>query len=379
MPAHLKVVKEAVLYRDLRFHAAFPSILRLADNRLLLAFRRARDAFWLIAADTRARLDPLNYFDHIDSRSHVCFQWLDATGNPMADTQALLPIDPEAADQDASLLMLPNEQVFLASFSWYPLPAGVAPHLPGRRPPGEAGMGCRFLFWGSHGSLLDTATSQWLHHHSYLQPAAGFGSVLMDEPYKGIVGASRGQALWRDGHIWLPVYGGPDEGAALYLSSDKGRSWQFKSIIARDPEDTISYQEPALALDASGRVLAFMRTAGADGRLATACSADGVHWSAPRLHRLVGHPFHPLLLADGRLLLTYGYREPPFGIRARLLPDASADPDELPEIIIRDDGPCPDLGYPWAVELADGRILVAYYQADAQGIRHIAGSWLEAC
>lgn len=373
----LRPVHEAVLYRDRRFHAAFPSLVRLEDDRLLLAFRRARDAFWLVPPDQRAGLDPLNCFDHIDSRSHVCLVSLDAQGRPHAGTPDMLPMDPEAGDQDASLLLLPENRLLLASFSWYPLPAGVAPSLPGRRPPGETGMGCRFLFWGSHASLLDVNSGHWLHHHSYLLPDGGYGRQLMDEPYKGLVDASRGQALLRDGQIWLPVYGGAAEGAALFVSSDLGRSWGLKGIIARDPQQGISYQEPALALDGQGGVRAFMRTAGADGRLATTSSSDGIHWTEPRLHRLVGHPFHPLALPDGRLLLTYGYREPPYGIRARLLDGPNADPDDFPEYVLRDDGLSPDLGYPWAVQLADGRVLVVYYLTDAQGLRQIAGSWLE--
>ena len=64
-------------------------------------------------------------------------------------------------------------------------------------------------------------------------------------------------------------------------------------------------------------------------------------------------------------------------IRARLLADAGADPDDAAEIVIRDDGLCADIGYPWGVQLRDGRILLAYYWTDADGVRHIVGSWLE--
>jgi hypothetical protein len=120
-----------------------------------------------------------------------------------------------------------------------------------------------------------------------------------------------------------------------------------------------------------------MRTAGAGGRLARARSTDGRDWSPAQLHQLIGHPFHPLPLADGRLLLSYGYRAEPFGIRLRLLDRPGDNPDDYPEIIVRDDGLCADLGYPWAVQLADGRVLLCYYLTDAEGIRHIAGTWLE--
>ena len=35
------------------------------------------------------------------------------------------------------------------------------------------------------------------------------------------------------------------------------------------------------------------------------------------------------------------------------------------------EGPAPDLGYPWAAVLPDGRVMVAYYICDATGLRGI--------
>jgi hypothetical protein len=91
-----------------------------------------------------------------------------------------------------------------------------------------------------------------------------------------------------------------------------------------------------------------------------------------------GHPHDPLRLRDGRFLLVYGYRHPPYGIRARLYDPDRERPEDAPEIVVRDDAAGPDVGYPSAVELADGRVLVAYYFVDPDGIRHVAGSVLEA-
>lgn len=47
----LKVLNHRVLYREKRFYAAFPSIVRFSDNNLLLAFRRARDGLWLLSEE----------------------------------------------------------------------------------------------------------------------------------------------------------------------------------------------------------------------------------------------------------------------------------------------------------------------------------------
>ena len=244
-------------------------------------------------------------------------------------------------------------------------------------PPGGEAPGCRFLFWGSHSALRARAPGDWLAHHRYLVPDAGEGGVVGGRAERRYTGPVRGQALYRDGEILLAVYGGEMRGCVQLASGDAGETWRRCGVIAANEADGTVYQEPALCSDPAGGLVCFMRTARAEGRLATARSDDCVHWETPRLHALTGHPFHPLPLADGRILLSYGYRQPPYGIRARLLDDAWTDPDSVPEIVIRDDGPGPDLGYPWAVQLRDGRVLVAYYWTHADGTRLIAASLLE--
>ncbi len=58
-------------------------------------------------------------------------------------------------------------------------------------------------------------------------------------------------------------------------------------------------------------------------------------------------------LQDGRLCLTYGYRDAPYGMRARLSPDGGATWGE--EIVLRDGGGNHDLGYPRTVQRGDGQ------------------------
>lgn len=372
----MRILQHRKLYGEKRFHAAFPSIARFSDGNLLLAFRRARDGLWLVPEDKRQGFDPLNRMDHMDSRSHIVLMELDPTGEQPIGELDMLPIDPEAGDQDPSLLIMPDDSVFLASFSWYPLPVDAAALMAGVPAPGGDAAGCRFIFWGSHSSLRGRAKGQWQSHHRYLLPDHGYGKTVSPDGHKVRVGPTRGRSILRDGEIFLPIYEGLQDGCALFASGDQGNTWRYHCSLARDGAGQVTFQEPALCEDGKGGMVCFMRTAGAEGRLATTHSTDGKEWSDPILHELVGHPFHPLLLKDGRVLLTYGYREKPFGIRARLLSNPRQDPDEAEEFILRDDGLCADLGYPWAVELKDGRVLVAYYWTDDNGSRQILGTWL---
>jgi hypothetical protein len=82
-------------------------------------------------------------------------------------------------------------------------------------------------------------------------------------------------------------------------------------------------------------------------------------------------------MADGRVACVYGYRLPPFGIRARLSDDSGATWGS--ELILRGDGGSWDLGYPRVTEIEPGRLLTVYYMNRKDdpiqlngGVRHIA-------
>ena len=57
--------------------------------------------------------------------------------------------------------------------------------------------------------------------------------------------------------------------------------------------------------------------------------------------------------------MTYGFRSPAYGIRARLSDDNGRTWGD--EIILRDDGGSYDLGYPLTVQRSDGKIVTVYY------------------
>lgn len=73
------------------------------------------------------------------------------------------------------------------------------------------------------------------------------------------------------------------------------------------------------------------------------------------------------------MCLTYGYRAPPFEIRARLSSDGRHTWE--PEFTIRGNGGGRDLGYPRSVQRPDGKIVTVYYFHDEpKGDRYIAAT-----
>ena len=92
-------------------------------------------------------------------------------------------------------------------------------------------------------------------------------------------------------------------------------------------------------------------------RRAPAAARRGVHYRAP----------WPMRLRDGRIVVIFGRRKPPFGIGLIYSEDDGATWSA--EAVIRDDGSGADLSYPVATELDDGRIFTAYYfmQDDGNG------------
>ena len=77
----------------------------------------------------------------------------------------------------------------------------------------------------------------------------------------------------------------------------------------------------------------------------------GRSWTKPRSIGVWGLPSHLLGLSDGRVLMTYGYRRPPFGNQIRI--SENGRKWSAPKTI-SDDGASVDLGYLSTVQLKDG-------------------------
>jgi hypothetical protein len=142
-------------------------------------------------------------------------------------------------------------------------------------------------------------------------------------------------------------------------------------------DDNVSFNETSVYETPKGDILAFLRTAGYNDQACIARSTDGgktfSKWEGMGFK---GHPMNALRLPDKRVLITYGYRHKPFGIRARILNAECTDFKTAPEMILREDGGNGDLGYTWPVQLDKKRVLVVYYFNTDNGTRSIEGTIL---
>lgn len=162
----------------------------------------------------------------------------------------------------------------------------------------------------------------------------------------------------------------------LLISKDKGLTWEYSAPVAVD--DKVVFNEASVYETPKGDIVSFLRTADFEDYACIARSTDGGKtFSKWQSMGFKGHPLQALRLPDNRVLLVYGYRYQPYGIRARILNAECTDFETAPEIVLRDDGGSGDIGYPWAVQLDKKKVLVTYYYNIKGGDRFIAGTILE--
>lgn len=159
---------------------------------------------------------------------------------------------------------------------------------------------------------------------------------------------------------------------AANVSSDAGKTWRRLGAVPLYPGiANTAYHEPHVVELGSGKLLGLIRLAHAAGdtlpdetpnfsNLQTESTDGGKTWSKPTPWSFRGSPPHLMLHSSGALVCVYGHRDEPFGERVSISHDEGATWRH--SLVLRDDGPDTDLGYPSSVEVGDGSIFTLYYQ-----------------
>lgn len=150
-------------------------------------------------------------------------------------------------------------------------------------------------------------------------------------------------------------------------SFDEGKTWKNLGTVPllSPAQDNDRLHEPHVIELMDGTLLGAIRAHLPYCTLLTRSSDGGKSWSSPEDIGIPGFPPHFLRHSSGAIILVYGYRMAPFGQRVMISRDEGRT--WIKDLILRDDGPNPDLGYPASVELPDGSILSVYYQAVKNG------------
>jgi len=360
----LRRTGDVVIYSDDRFYSAFPSVARLRNGELILAFRRAPE---------RRRLGARGV-THTDANSQLVLVRSRDSGRSWTREPELLFAHPLGGSQDPCLLVLRDSTIVCASYVWIHVEPAAHSAVPAAVWLGDYAFQGGYLVRSRDGGRI------W---HGPITPTPVPGRDVPDCYGAPLPAYNRGALCQtRDGAVhWAVAYPkGRDRSAGTDIhwmtSADGGLTWRYRGPIASDSR--VSFNETSLYETPSGALVAFVRTAGLDDHaVVVRYDPRAGRWQGWQDAGWRGHPFHAVRLEDGRVLLVYGYRHPPYGIRARILNPECTDFAEAEESTLRDDGGGADLGYPWAVTLPGRRALVVYYFQRHDGTRHIAGTWLE--
>ncbi len=158
-----------------------------------------------------------------------------------------------------------------------------------------------------------------------------------------------------------------EEGAGVFMARtvDGGKTFDLQTWVCIDPE--VMAIMPSSLRTGSGRILSAVRC---HSRLQPTYWIDlyASDDNGQSFHHLCrpapdtgrgGNPPKLSRLPDGRIVLVYGARNAPYGIRARTSQDEGQTWGE--EKLLRQDGGSRDLGYPRCVALEDGTLVTLYY------------------
>jgi len=335
------IISHQTLFQDDEIYAAWPALVRAPNGDILLAFIR-----------TEQHLSPNAAIVTMRSRDQG-ITWSQPTvayDTPIDDRECGLTVGPQGT------LLLHVWSTFWKSADYTALAAGSYPQPMIERwikqvdsPAYRAGGS----FQGSHILVSHDSGLTWS------APLAGPDTI-------------HGGITLQNGSLLVAAYRQEEKSVSIYTAVTPQGPWTLRHLVRSPTPETLHFGEPHVLQLPSGRIIVMIRTDAVpydDGRAdlvlwETYSDDNGQTWAKPFPTPLWGFPPHLTSLQDGRVLVSYGYRRKPFGERAALSPDG-INWDASQVIVLRDDAPNLDLGYPASLEVSPGVLLTVYYQKPA--------------
>lgn len=193
-------------------------------------------------------------------------------------------------------------------------------------------------------------------------------------PHKATVSAPHGMIALSDGTL-LYVGNRPQfetrrqrtDESVYYIRSADGVNWTKRKKIVLENAQGFLFCEPHVLETKEGFLIALRRQCNEENQSifeTWLLDADRKLKHFTNQRKVTdGAPPHLLRRSTGDIVLTYGFRSPPFGQRARISRDEGKSWSD--EYILDADGTSWDLGYPATIERRDGKLLTVYYQKRA--------------
>lgn len=365
----MRILSHETLYRDEQY-VAFPNLAKFPDGRVVCAFRHALE-----------RQKEYGRVTHVDPTAKLVYVESKDNGQTFSNELKVI-IDTEKSEQDPCLNVLSDGRIIATYFEWELVPKGEGAAKWGKADFDRYGRVLHDKYDCFHIGIAygisDDNGETWRHY-----PTLRINGLPVCSGVRGNI------IELDDGSLLMPFYGCLNFGEAnrvgLLKSTDRGESWSHLSVMAFDEDHEKQYLEPNIFRTKSGRIIGLFRTQSdflkpgvkfEDTYLNLHISVsedNGETFSAVQEieNCWTSSPVHALQLQSGNVLLSYGYRKSPFGIRCRICNGELTDIPQSEEVILRDDAPNGDLGYPHAIQLENGDILVSYYISDPDGIRTI--------
>lgn len=328
----------------LRRGYAWPSVARLADGRLAAVFSGER-------------------FNHVCPFGKVMIAYSEDEGEHWTLPATLLdtPLD----DRDAGICVC-NGKVYVTTFT--NTLAFQRGHL-NKYPEDWTEREKRFV--RAYLRLIPPEEEERFLGSLYVVSGDGYS---FGSPYKAAVSAPHGMIALSDGTL-LYVGNRPrfetrrqrtDE-SVYYIRSADGVNWTKRKKIVLENAQGFLFCEPHVLETKEGFLIALRRQCNEDNQSifeTWLLNADRKLKHFTNQRKVTdGAPPHLLRRSSGDIVLTYGFRSPPFGQRARISRDEGKSWSD--EYILDAEGTSWDLGYPVTIERRDGKLLTVYYQKRA--------------
>jgi sialidase-1 len=369
-------MKYQIVYKNEKVYSTFPCVVYLPENdQVIVAFRQA-GSFSVASA---ARMTPT----HHDNDSRCCIISSYDGGMTFDQDSFQIVTEIEFGVNDPGISLLTSGQLILRNTVVEVKPSSKRSEL----------------------------TTQLVAHRPDLKTVSAIGGLVIQ--FSNDQGKSWSSVKWiefencqdnyyvsrepiielEDGTLLLSVYKSlpnKTDNAYLIRSWDLGKTWKDLSLIASDEKGAlslfqgISFNETAILNIGTGRIMSVIRAdssyhtddnymaIGGIGELHASFSDNaGFSWTIPKPTGIWGQPGHLIKLVDGRILCTYGFRKHPYSVKAVLSIDNGETWDIENTIIIKENAPFWDMGYPSSCQKKDGNIVTVYYWVDENNVRYI--------